>query len=312
MTSILVLGAGPIAVEYSKIVVALGHTPIVVGRGAARCEAFTRETGIAAEPGGFEAFFAKGKPNVEAAIIAVGEAHLGRAARAAMDAGIRRILVEKPGGLDSADIWAVVEKAQATGSDVRVAYNRRFLASTRRAREIIAEDGGVSSFCFEFTEWSHRIEPLEKEAAVKENWFLQNSSHVVDMAFYLAGWPAELSCLVSGKLSWHPHAAYVGSGKTNVGVPFSYFADWQAPGRWWVDILTRKRRLIFRPLETLAIQPLGSVAINPETLDTEMDTMHKPGFFLQTKAFLVTPQNLMSIAEQADHLAIYGQISPGC
>jgi predicted dehydrogenase len=312
MTTVLVLGAGPIAVEYSKILVALGHTPVVVGRGAARCESFTQETGITAEAGGFEAYFAKGAPKAQAAIIAVGEAHLGAAARAAMDAGIRRILVEKPGGLDSADIRAVAQKAKATGSDVRVAYNRRFLASTNRAREIIAEDGGVASFCFEFTEWSHRIEPIEKEAGVKENWFLQNSSHVVDMAFDLAGWPAEMSSYVTGKLSWHPHARYSGAGKTKDDSVFSYFADWQAPGRWWVEILTRKRRLVFKPLESLSVQPLGSVAVNPETIDTALDTAHKPGFYLQTKAFMEAPESLMSIAEQAGHLAIYGQISPGC
>ena len=42
-------------------------------------------------------------------------------------------------------------------------------------KEIIAEDNGVTSFNFEFTEWSHEIEKLEKAPGVKENWFLANS-----------------------------------------------------------------------------------------------------------------------------------------
>ena len=43
---------------------------------------------------------------------------------------------------------------------------------------MIAEDGGVTSFNFEFTEWSHQIQHLQKASGVMDNWVLGNSSHV--------------------------------------------------------------------------------------------------------------------------------------
>ena len=51
------------------------------------------------------------------------------------------------------------------------------------------------------------------------------------------------------------------------GAMFSYFADWEAPGRWGLEVLTRKRRLIFRPMEQLQVMPLGSVKIDSVELE---------------------------------------------
>lgn len=50
-------------------------------------------------------------------------------------------------------------------------------------KKIIAEDGGITSFNFEFTEWAHVIEKLDYPREVFENWFFVNSTHVVDLAF---------------------------------------------------------------------------------------------------------------------------------
>ena len=42
-----------------------------------------------------------------------------------------------------------------------VGFNRRFYSSVLKAKDIIHEDGGVKSFFFEFTEWSHVIAGLK-------------------------------------------------------------------------------------------------------------------------------------------------------
>ena len=65
-----------------------------------------------------------------------------------------------------------------------IGYNRRFYASTQKALEIIALDKGVKSFSFDFTEWSHEIESLKKDIAVKNSWFLCNSTHLLDLSFF--------------------------------------------------------------------------------------------------------------------------------
>lgn len=306
---ILVVGVGPIGIEYTRILQALGHTVRAYGRGAAGCERFREATGVEAKPLGLDQA-EQDHPLPEAAIVAVGEAQLGKAVGRLIDLGIKKILVEKPGGATGAEVIALADRATRADCDIRVAYNRRFHASTLKALEIIREDGGVRCVHFEFTEWSHRIGPLEKEPGVKEEWFLHNSTHVVDLAFYLGGWPAELHAHSAGSLSWHRHARYVGSGTTETGALFSYFADWEGPGRWGVEIITPQHRLIFRPLEKLQIQKIGSIEINPVTIDDTLDTQFKPGFYRQVVAFLEAPAQLLSIQEQAQHLAVYDRINP--
>jgi len=246
------------------------------------------------------------------AIIAVGAEELAQTTSALLGRGVKRILVEKPGGLDADEIERVAALATGNSAKVFVAYNRRFYAATIAARKIIAADGGVSSFSFEFTEWSHVIEPLVKPPIVKERWFLANSTHVVDLAFFLGGNPLEMSSYVAGALSWHPvAAAFAGAGIAEAGAVFSYQANWAAPGRWGVEVLTRAHRLILRPMEQLHVQTLGSVAINRLDIDDRLDLEFKPGLYRQVETFLSSEpsSDLLTIADQRDRVArIYGRM----
>jgi glycosyltransferase domain-containing protein len=119
------------------------------------------------------------------------------------------------------------------------------------------------------------------------NWFLGNSTHVIDTAFFLGGKPKALHALHKGGTKWHPAASiFAGAGESESGALFSYHANWDAPGRWVIEMLTRQHRLIFKPMERLQIQNLGSVEINPVMIDESLDKDYKPGLYLQTKAFL--------------------------
>ena len=139
---------------------------------------------------------------------------------------------------------------------------------------------------------------------------MANSSHVIDLAFYLGGQPTELSSYTAGKLPWHPNAAiYAGAGKTENNALFSYQANWQAPGRWALEFLTSKHRLIFRPMEQLQIQQLGSVAIEPVEIDDSLDHDFKPGLYRQVQAFLGCQQGLPTIQEQQKMLPFYQKIN---
>ncbi len=91
---------------------------------------------------------------------------------------------------------------------------------------------------------------------------------------------------------------------------FSYHADWEAPGRWGVEVLTRKRRLVFRPMEQLQVVPLGSVRLENVELDDSMDKEFKPGLFMQAKAFLDRDGRLLcSLDEQLEHCKVYDQMA---
>jgi predicted dehydrogenase len=307
-SSMLVLGAGPMAAEYVKVLRALALTPIVVGRGARSAAKFTEDTGVAVTAGGLDAYVDRHPGALPArAIVATGEKWIGSEAMALMRHGVRRLLVEKPGGIDVDDIRAVDRSARQCGARVYVGYNRRFYASVEAARRIIQEDGGVTSFHFEFTEWGHVISALEKEEGVKEQWFLANSTHVIDLAFHLGGRPAQMAAFAGGSLPWHPAASvFAGAGLSESGALFSYHANWQAPGRWSLEVLTRKHRLVFRPMERLQVQLIGSVAIEFVEIDDALDKEFKPGLHRQVRAFLADDASLLpTISDQVAMLPWY-------
>jgi len=305
--NVLLVGVGPIGSEYAKVLNALAIDAVACGRNGDRCAQFQKDTGLATTAGGLENYLqTHGCP--EAAIVAVSEAQLGSVTGQLIEAGVKRILVEKPGAGNAVEIRDLAQLAKAKRCDVRVGYNRRFYSSVLRAQEMIEEDGGITSFNFEFTEWAHRIEPLVKEPGVKELWFLHNSTHIIDLAFHLCGFPSQINSIAQGSLSWHPAARFVGSGVSDRGAVFSYFADWEGPGRWGLEILTRRRRLIFRPVEALQVQVLGSVTIEPVKLDDTLDTQFKPGYFRQVEAFFSQPLKLLSLDQQCNNLDIYNRI----
>ena len=51
---VLLVGAGPMAVAYAKVLAAHGVTPVAVGRGAGSAAAFRAETGFEASEGGLD------------------------------------------------------------------------------------------------------------------------------------------------------------------------------------------------------------------------------------------------------------------
>ncbi|OAM92787.1 Predicted dehydrogenase [Pelosinus fermentans] len=299
------IGAGTMAIDYAKVLKAQNIDFDVIGRGVKSAKIFTQNTGSNVITGGLDQYLAQSNGLPTAVIVTVGVEHLAEITIKLIKYGVKRILVEKPAGIDAGQIQRVAEVAMTNNVEIYVAYNRRFYASAIKARQIIAEDGGVTSFNFEFTEWSHEIEHLKKAHGVKEAWFLANSTHVVDLAFFLGGEPKNISAYIKGGLAWHPSASvFAGAGVTEGGALFSYQANWAAPGRWGVEVLTNKHRLIFRPLEQLHVQRNGSVEIEKVEIDTQFDDQFKPGIYKQVQTFLVgdNTESLLTISEHCERV----------
>ena len=275
------------ALDYLKVLRSLKCAVTVIGRGEASAHKFSLQGEHPVIRGGLESFLKSGANLPYAAIVAVGVEELASTTLQLLKAGVRKILVEKPGALNRTQIEAVNNEAEAQCAHVVVAYNRRFYASTLTAQKMIQEDGGVLSVNFEFTEWAHKIESLKKAPGVKEGWLIGNSTHVIDLAFYLGGNPVEMQNFTAGTLEWHPNASiFSGAGRTNRGALFSYNANWAAPGRWAVEVMTYQRRLIFRPLETLQAMRRGSATPETVSIDDSLDKKFKPGIYEQTRSFL--------------------------
>ncbi|GET21576.1 myo-inositol 2-dehydrogenase [Prolixibacter denitrificans] len=300
------VGASQMAVEYTKVLKALGEDFLVIGRGNASAINFYEQTNIKPITGGIENFINSKPEKPNSAIVSVGIEKLKFVTELLIRFGIKKILVEKPGGLNINEVIELNSIAKTFNAIVFIGYNRRFYSSVIKSKEIIQEDGGLKSFNFEFTEWSHVIQNLKKAPGVKESWFIGNSSHVIDTAFYIGGKPKQMSSYTSGELSWHKPTIFAGAGITNQNALFNYSANWEAPGRWSIEFLTSHHRLILRPLEKLQIQNIGSIATEFVVLDYQYDENFKPGLYLQTKAFLDNDySNLCTLDEQVHSLTNY-------
>lgn len=299
------------AQAYAAVLKAQNVDFRVIGRGSASSDAFSKTTGLPVLCGGLDAALTQLSAPHQA-IVAVGVEQLASLAQKLISAGCRRLLLEKPGALHLAELQAVHAAAQANGAEVWIAYNRRFYASVQKVRQLAAVDGGITSALFEFTEWSYRLRDLQKAPGVKDHWLLANSTHVIDLAFHLIGLPAEgqWQGWHGGSIGWHPAAArFHGAGVSDREIPFSYQADWEAPGRWGVELLTRKNRYLLRPMEALQAIPLGAVDAQPIALDDELDHQFKPGLYRQCEAFLAGASSRMdqlcSLEEQLKAFPTY-------
>lgn len=308
---IWLIGAGLMAQEYAKVLKDLSVNFKVIGRGQDNAKEFSSKTHVDVVTGGLENFLLNKGPKCSHAIVAVSAENLFNVTKKLILNGINNILVEKPAAFTKENLLELKELSTLYSTNLLIAYNRRFYASTQKAIEIINNDGGVCSFNFEFTEWSHIIQTLNKKPEILSKWFLGNSTHVADLAFFLGGKPIEMSCYTQGSLSWHNSASvFAGAGKSDKGALFSYQANWSAPGRWSVEILTLYSRLIFKPLESLYVQEKGSIVVKEINLENENDKNYKPGLFKEVLSFISNDFSLFcTIDWQLELLDYYNRMA---
>jgi predicted dehydrogenase len=285
---VFLIGTGQMALDYFAVLKGQNFTTTVIGRGEESAIKFESKTGVIPFTGGFDEYINKnGLPENAYVIIATGTEILMPVLLSAVKAGAYKILVEKPAAISIQELIENEEKLKSYSENIFVAYNRRFYASVIEAKKMIEEDGGLQTIHFEFTEWAHVIGPLEKAPGVKENWFFANSTHVVDLAFYLAGKPVKWQAYSKeGTLEWHSKTNFSGAGITENGVLFSYLSNWESAGRWAVELLTEKRRIYLKPIESISVQEKGTVIVVEHKFDDSLDLEFKPGLFRQTLAFL--------------------------
>ena len=310
MNNIWIIGAGGIGIEYAKVLAALKKSFLTIGRGHDKAQIFRETTGKEVVEGGLEKYLQTMPTVAKFAIITVNVQYLASTTISLMKYGVKNIFCEKPGFNDPSEMEDVIAVAKETGAKVYYAYNRRFFTSVLKAEDILKEDGGMTSMNFEFTEWGHVIENTEHPVEVKRNWMTANSSHVIDLAFFMGGEPVQMSSYTAGELNWHKPSCFVGAGVTKKGVLFNYQANWNSPGRWAVEIQTPRHRIYLRPMEQLQLQDKGSVKVYPVDIDDHLDKEFKPGFYLETKAFLEGDFcRLCSLDEQYLHIkTIYNRI----
>lgn len=312
---VLLVGTGYMGKEYARVLKAMNVSLTVVGRGEENAASFEMETGIPAVRGGLDAYLQREKKIPCYAIVASSVENSVENVMALLKFGVKNILAEKPVGLKVQEVKMICDLAEKQNANVYAAYNRRYYASTDKALQIISEDGGVVSYHFEFTEWISQIsKSVWKHSEEVLNATIEcNSSHVIDLAFFLGGQPSEMTSYIAGgnSIEWHQKCAvYAGAGKTETEALFSYCANWIAPGRWGVEIMTRKHRLYLKPMEELHIQELDSVKIEKVAIDDSLDKKFKPGLYKEVQSFLTNTEieKKKSIWQQLADMKLYEQM----
>jgi predicted dehydrogenase len=305
--TVWLVGTGPIGIEYAKVLKAQKISFIAIGKDIKAVNQFRQITSHEALSGGLEHFL-KGKPVLSgAAIAAVNIEALPDVAIQLLQYGVKKILIEKPAGIQIENIREISRVTDRFRAQVYVAYNRRFFASVLAAQTIIKKDGGVTSFSFEFTEHLDQIRDFQLSPSVKKNWMIANS-HPIDLAFFLGGRPKIIYAFQKKGCSWPYSAIFSGAGISDRGALFSYNANWESPGRWGVEILTGKHRLIFKPLEKLQVQNLESNSVDFIKIDDSLDRKFKPGFYRQVQAWMKKPESLLTIKNHLENFKIYEKI----
>ena len=308
---IYIIGAGYMAREYARVLIALDESFLVIGRGEKSVELLKAELGTDVVSGGLSKFIASKGEVPDSAIVCTPVDSLAAITMELLSFGVKKILLEKPGALLVSELLNINEKSKQENSNVLIGYNRRFFQATIALEKHLEKEQLIASN-FEITEWSHRLIDDPSPDSVKQKWVLANTSHVIDLVMHVTGQFKELATFTSGSLSWHDSASrFVGSGISDKGILISYSGYWDGPGRWSVEFITTENRYIFSPMEKLQVQRLGSVSVEfDELVDYTLDEEFKPGLYLQTKSFISNVHDkFCTIDEQVASFSIYNKIA---
>ena len=309
----LLVGTGKMGKAYAKVLKSLNVNFNVVGRGKSSRESFAASTHVLPFNGNLHTYLEQNEsPNV--AIVAVDIERLVEVCIQLIKAGCKKILLEKPGSLERLKLIHLSRHSDLHDSSIYLAYNRRFYSSVLEFEKLIMKDGKINSGHFDFTERSSRIKTLDKSEKVKSRWLIANSTHVIDLFFFIAGLPQRESfvCRQSSPLDWHPSGSiFNGSGISLQDIPFSYLSDWRGPGGWSMCFTTDHHKYTFKPLEELYRQKHNSNELEKVETKHHHDIEFKPGLYLQTKTFLedIVSTRLCTIEEQIHRMSIYNKIA---
>jgi len=115
----------------------------------------------------------------------------------------------------------------------------------------------------------------------------------------VGGKPKEFSSYASGELSWHKPSSFAGAVVSEKGALFTYKANWDAPGRWGVEFLTKNLRIILQPLETIKIMKRGTVKVEDHIFSIDpIEAKYKPGLYKQVQELISNKKTFTPLLDE--------------
>lgn len=265
----LLVGTGYMGTEYAKGLVSHGIEFDVVGRSTKSIKAFENQVPIKVSEESLDTL--SNLSSFEAALVCVPENQAPTVVETLIRGAVPRILVEKPGALLSSQLGKLASMAEDSGCELKVAFNRRFFRSVQTVRQALS-DGVAEVWCLaDITERAQLISASPQPDEVKARWAVANSIHIWDLLQYLVGEITVTKAQRSGQLNWHPTGSrFTFELESEGGTTGLAYADWSTPGRWTIELRTKRETWKLCPIETAmcfghqSFEPLQVVA-EPET-----------------------------------------------
>ncbi len=285
MKPVLLVGTGVMAKAYAHVLRQALRWPFVVaGRTVAKGESFAREVG--GRKGTSVVDFPQAASAYSFGIVATSIESMDGLTRRLIENGVKKVLIEKPAALTSAQCRKLDVFCRSKKAYVRVATNRRFYSSILQLADILKKQKPVYG-TFEFTEWAWQIEGGTNTAREKNRWAIANSIHVFDTMQALLGPFKILKKVHVGKneIKWHPSAStFLGLCKFGE-TPVSYATSWSTPGRWDIQVMTKEGRYRLSPMEKLQVQKPKTIQYEEVPSSDSWDASYKPGLVRMLKSF---------------------------
>lgn len=294
--SIAMIGVGPMGALHAQVLTALPGVRVVscASRDLAKAQAFAERFGI---PNARLIDDVAADPQADALwIVAPCDAMAGLAGR--FSALGLPMFLEKPVGLSAVETAAV---AQSVTVPNMVGLNRRFYEVIGRARDILAQAGGVRGIEVHMPEDLSRPTPTHA-AITRQQWQFANSVHLLDLFRFFGGEVARVT--TDNVVKDEADRSYNGLLAFENGARGLYNAQWYAPGGWRVAAYGDGVAAVLQPLEKATILRRGQ---QPELLEaTGADTRFKPGLYAQAEAFAQLVRTSIRHPDAAD-LADYAR-----
>ena len=276
---ILLIGSGPMSLEYLKVLDHYNFQVVVVSKSKRNFNLINEKYN------NVECFCLKNLKefkntnDFEFAINCVSIESLYQVSKDLISLGLKKILIEKPGCLDINELEDLIELSKKNKTLLKIALNRRHFNSTIYIKNELKKLK-VTSAHIDFTEWIKGIDKGKYSSKSLNKWLFSNSIHVIDLFFYLFGLPKEINNFPSesNKIPWHPSASiFIGNGEFKSKGKFSYKADWNGPGRWAIEFTDQRHKYFMSPLEEVRTMSLDNFEISKIEIPDNDDLEFKPG-----------------------------------
>ena len=187
-----------------------------------------------------------------------------------------------------------------------IAYNRRFYGSVNYLKKLILKNK-VRGAYFDLTEWVNKIRLSDYSKSELKKWFICNTSHIIDLVFYLIGQSKKVCFVNKDSIKWHKPILFTGNGVTKKNIPFVYRGDWLSYGRWEIKLYFKGFVAKLKPLESLKIEHIQKKNIKIEKFMNE--SKYKPGFYNMCNSFIKNDfQEFCTIDQQINNFKFINKI----